>query len=99
MSSDLKRTKFIYEQFCKLQTRNTVRKRGAVVTRQQDDFYTSEKAADNFFNAIMKAESQTSIERVMLVALRELSSREVSLLRERLKKHYFDCLQAEEVLA
>lgn len=92
--TDVQRAKAIYEQFCKLQTRNTVNKRGRVITRNSDAFHSSDEAIKNFFNAIMRAEEQTALERVILVALRDLSQREVSALREQLKANYKACADA-----
>lgn len=94
MSDQIKRAKHIYEVFCKLNTRNTVQKRGSVICRESDSFYSPEKAVDNFFSAILKAEEITALERVILVALRELPTRQKNILKERLKEH---CLQDDLV--
>jgi hypothetical protein len=96
MTHSAKRAKQIYEVFCKLNTRNIIKKRGRVICRETDTYYTPEKAVDNFFNAILKAEEETALERVILVALRELTSREVSALKLRLKEH---CLQEDLIEA
>jgi hypothetical protein len=90
MSDQAKRAKYIYEVFCKLNMRNTVKKRGSVICREFDDYYTPQKAVDNFFDAILKAEEITALERVILVALRELPTRQKNILKERLKEY---CLQ------
>lgn len=86
--TDAQRAKQIYELFCKLQTRNTVNKRGRVITRNSDAFYSSDEAIKNFFSAILRTEEQTALERVILVALRDLSQREVKALRDELKVYY-----------
>lgn len=92
MIHSTKRAKHIYEVFCKLNTRNTVKKRGYVICRESETYYTPEKAVENFFNAIVKAEEETALERVILVALRELTTREIRALKLRLKE---ECLEAE----
>lgn len=94
MMTSAKRAKQIYETFCKLNTRNTIKKRGTVICRESDNYYTPEKAVDNFFNAILKAEEETALERVILVALRELTSREIHALKLRLKE---SCVQDDLV--
>jgi len=94
----IKRAKTIYEIFCKLNTRNTVKKRGTIVCQDRDPFYTSEKAVDNFFNAILKAEEQTALERVILVALRDLPRREIHALAERLKLNYLEKIESHDVI-
>ena len=99
MIDQAKRAKEVYEVFCKLNTRNTVKKRGKVVCRDNDSFYTPEKAVENFYNAILKAEEQTALERVVLVALRDLPRREIKALGDRLKCHYLEHIQALEVTA
>ncbi len=92
----LKHAKHIYEIFCKLNARNIVKKRGSVICREADYYYTPQKAVDNFFNAIMRAEEETAVERVILVALRDLPTRQINTLKERLKEF---CLQQDLVQA
>ena len=87
MTDQAKRAKQIYETFCKLNTRNIVKKRGTLICRDSDSFYTPEKAVNNFYNAILKTEEYTALERVILVALRDLSQREIRTLSERLKEY------------
>ena len=87
-------TKLKYELFCKLQARNTVNKRGTVICREVDSYYTPEKAIANFLKAILKAKEQTALERVVLVALRELSAVQVRDLKQRLKAY---CVQEDAV--
>ena len=89
-------TKLKYELFCKLQARNTVNKRGTVICREIDAYYTPEKAITNFFKAILKAHEQTTLESVVLVALRELSASQVRDLKQRLKAN---CIQEDAVEA
>lgn len=96
---DSKHAKLAYEQFCKLQNRNTVKKRGRVIARNSDAFYPSDEAVKNFFNAVLNATEQTALERIILVALRDLSQREISALREQLKVHYLESMQVDEVTA
>ena len=80
--------KEVYETFCKLQARNTVQKRGKVICRDADAYYTPDKAVENFYNAILKAQTQelTALERVILVALRDLPTRQTRALAEKLKQ-------------
>ena len=98
MRNDVKSARLIYETFCKLQARNSIRKRGRVLSHSSDSFYTPEKAIRNFYNAILKADEITALEQIILVALRDLSPREVCVLRDRLKKHCSDMPLAAAVL-
>ena len=90
MASRATRAEQIYKTFRKLNSRNSIKKRGAVVCHESDEYYTPEKAVSNFYNAILKVEEQTALERVILVALEDLSSRQVRALGERLKALYLE---------
>ncbi len=94
MSDQTKRAKQIYEIFCKLNLRNTVKKRGRIICRESDDYYSPQKAIDNFFNAIVTAQEQTVLERIILVALRDLPTRQINALKSRLKEQ---CIQDDLV--
>ena len=90
----VKPAKVKYEVFCKLHARNTINKRGSVICREADDYYTPEKAVTNFFKAIIKANELTALERIILVALRDLSTRQIRDLKQRLKA----CCVQEDVV-
>lgn len=93
MVSSTQYAKKTYEIFCKLNSRNTVRKRGRVMCRDVEAYYPPEKAVDNFYNAIIKASSDGStLESIILVALRDLNHKQIQALSERLRQN---CLVAE----
>lgn len=92
----IKLAKVKYEVFCKLHTRNTINKRGSVICREVDDYYTPEKAVANYFKAIVKANELTALERIVLVALRDLSTRQIRDLKKRLKVY---CLEEDAIEA
>lgn len=98
MVDTISRAKQLYGTFCKLNTRNTVKQRGKVVCSELTAIYSPEKAVDNFYNAMLKAEEQTALERVILVALRELSTQQRRILSTRLKQHYQDVTQTVDLV-
>ncbi len=96
MASSAQYAKKTYEIFCKLNSRNTVRKRGRVMCRDAEAYYPPEKAVNNFYNAIIKASSDgnSTLESIILVALRDLNHKQIQALGERLRQN---CLIVEAI--
>ena len=84
-----------YEIFCKLHIRNTINKRGSVICREAGDYYTPEKAVTSIFRAIIKATALPALERLILVALRNLSTRQIRDLKKQLKTY---CVQEDTAI-
>lgn len=77
----------LYNTFCRLNYLNTVKKRGRVMLHERDDTLEN-LAVDNYFNAIVKAAGESNtLERVILVALRDLSGYQVGQLSIRLREY------------